>query len=59
MKKDKVTLISFVLLSVSADCQSQWLRAGGLEEGGEGCEQSKEASEEEGKQSSPRNQHIH
>lgn len=39
--------------------QSQRLRAGGLEEGGEGCEQSKETLKEESKQSSPRNKHIH
>lgn len=46
------------LCRLSADCQPQWLRAGGLEESGEGREQSKEAPEEEGEQSSPRNQHT-
>ena len=30
----------------SADRQSQWVRPGGLEEGGERCQQGQEASEE-------------
>lgn len=41
------------MLDSSTDCQSHWLRASRLEEGGEGRKQSQKASEEEGQQSSP------
>ena len=55
LKQSQVILTPFSY----AGRQSQRLRAGGLEEGGEGCEQSKETLKEESKQSSPRNKHIH
>lgn len=58
IKHCKVQYIRFIWaelimnMNLCTDRQSQWLREGGLEEGGEGRQQSEEAPEEEGEQSS-------